>query len=652
MGYNTYLTYLLCIFVYMPAERIRNAIKEVIEPAYCFALYRPAELFPRKDVGNGVPDDVAPNDVEDGLIPEERQKQRVREKQAAIYKAILQECNMMAGLDVVEIDDEYELVIGTSFAASPHTVLWAPTDEYSAVFREVGRKYGLTVPEGPLIVSPDSTDEEIKQPESVPLDAITWVMKRNKQNQEVTPVDINDFTTPKTGNTDIDQYKLELTHEKMNEILEIFVKRIYITAETNLQVYNEHTRKQFPFLPEKKLKDILQGYLVGYFRGDGVKGFDQFYYSGEGMAPMSNPTLHGRAANHLELSIINVLNLLNRDVSMEDILSRLKGEGSQKEVPENGIKPVEMVTESLYFRNDIDFVDLKNAPLEEKTLGEVLKETLFGEKPITNVEELLKIVDPYGTIAHDELNEWLQSIVSYTFSNVSGVEIGTFRDHTKETERELRGSEGITIKLPTSSLPINEKFKVLANGLTCLSEVNGIALAPMWDDIKSYVTRKYKMSSTEKEQELKRIRDTHYLPGSVMQLIDRIMPTEKQLKLVLEGNLEEEQRHLIERKLAAYARYKKIVKYNISAYEEKIKSGKGTTDDLIGYVKAFQEGQIFDDSEMNKGFNIPGVPGLAVTFHFDEKGDTHINMGWLLSVKGLFESWMGAMVKRSEKKGK
>lgn len=619
----------------MPGELIRNAIKGVIKPAYCFALYRPAELNPRKDLGNGVVDDVASDEADDGLTPLQRQRQKEREKQARIYSAILQECNTMAGLDMVDIDDACELVIGTSFAASPHTVLWAPTEEYSAVFREVGRKYGLPVPDGPLIVSPDSTEHNIKQPETVPLDGITWVMKRNKHTQEVTPVDINDFTTPKTGEPEIDQYKLELTHDQMNTVFEVFVRRIYATAETNLQVYNEYTRRHFPFLPEKKLEDILQGYLVGYFRGDAVKGFDQFYYSGEGMAPMSNPTLHGRSANHFETRIINILTLLNRHLSLEEILSRLKEDGK-----------------SQYFRNDIDFVDLKSPPLEEKKTGAVLKDTLFGEKPVTNVEELLKMVDPYGTIAHDELNEWLQSIVSYTFSNFENVSIGTFRDHTRETERELRGSEGITITLPTGHLSTEERFKVLAEGLTCIAEVNGMALAPMWDDIKAYVTRKYILSDEQKDQELQRIQDTHFLPQHVMPLIDRIMPTEKQLKLLLQDNVTEEQQHIIEHKLAAYARYKQMVKYRISTVEEKIKAGQGDTDDLIDYVKAFQEGQIFDDPEMNKGFNITGVPGLAVTFHFDEQGDTHINMGWLLSVKGLFESWMGAMVKRSEKKGK
>ena len=637
----------------MPGELIRNAIKEVIQPAYCFALYRPSELFPRKDVGNGVVDDVASDEVDDGLSPLQRQKQKEREKQARIYSAILQECSMMAGLDLVDIDDTYELVIGTSFAASPHTVLWAPTEEYSTVFRKVGRKYDLPVPDGPLIVSPDSTEHNIKQPETVPLDGITWVMKRNKHNQEVTPVDINDFTTPKTGKPEIDQYKLEMTHDQMNKVFEIFVKRIYVTAETNLQVYNEFTRKHFPFLPEKKLEDILQGYLVGYFRGDAAKGFDQFYYSGEGMAPMSNPTLHGRAANHLEISIVNTLSLLNRNLSLEEILAHLKEEGKQENQEEGDISKDKVGRKGgKYFRNDIDFVDLKSPPLEEKNTGAVLRDTLFGEKPITNVEELLKMVDPYGTIAHDELNEWLHSIVSHTFSNFKNVSIGTFRDHTKETERELRGSEGITITLPTGHLSTEDRFKVLAEGLTCIAEVNGMALAPMWDDVKAYVTRKYILSDEQKDQELQKIQDTHLLPQHVMPLIDRIMPTEKQLTLLLQDNVTEDQQHIIEDKLAAYARYKKMVKYRISTVEEKIKAGQGDTDDLIDYVKAFQEGQIFDDPEMNKGFNITGVPGLAVTFHVDEQGDTHINMGWLLSVKGLFESWMGAMVKRSEKKGK
>ena len=69
--------------------------------------------------------------------------------------------------------------------------------------------------------------------------------------------------------------------------------------------------------------------------------------------------------------------------------------------------------------------------------------------------------------------------------------------------------------------------------------------------------------------------------------------------------------------------------------------------DLLTWMQA---GQLFDDPELNIGYNIPGTPGTAITYSYDENNQLNVNIGWVLSTKGLAELWLGTILKRKERR--
>ena len=708
-------------------DQLRAIIQEVLSPVYCMAKYRPPGLFERKDLGTNKKIYL---DEQGQPLPEESQRYF---EQIDINKSIIEECKQFSDLDVIDINPETEIVIGSSIAASPHTVLWSPYDVYEKIYRESADKFGLYVPVGPIIVTPESTPENIQTPNAVPLDGLVWVFRRNKNNGDVTPVDINDFASLPSGNPDIDKYKLNFDIPTMSKIFEKFARRVHIVSETNLRIFNEYTVKRFPFLPEKTIKDMLQGFLVGYFRGDYIKGLLQHYFSGEGKGPMSNATLHGRGANHYGMDMANTLNLMHHGKNLYQILEWMKDDIPEEvaplveqyiqlalEFPDEEVSGIDevhqenklqhIVRNDNYFRNEIQLIDLAAPPGSDKNTGQILKESLFGQNPKVKIEELLKMVDPFGTIMHDELIVWLHEKLSYYFydqeNEEKDLDISPFRHHTKVTERELRASEGISIRINARGKSFDQRMQILADALARITKFNGEILMPFWEDTKEFITNKYIMNSEEREQEMQLLIVNHALPLEIAPIINQVVPTERQVELAIENKkrqLQEEKSQLkmrleqnirlfntvyasedIMRKSALsviaaqnaefaekmetiddvlnglnaqessittrYHRYKMMLSKKIEKVKSKIASGEGTTDDLIDYATFYQQGQIFDDPKWNTGLNISGVPGMIVTFNAEEDDDVIVNIGWAASTKGLLEGWTGGMVERQEKK--
>lgn len=603
---------------------LRNSISGVLGRTTFFALYRPGvgELVRRDSLTKG------PSSDEDEQMSSE---EIAKIKEIEIFRNIFSECEPFGSVESVDIDENIELIIGTSTAASRHTLLQVPYAEFDRVYREVAQEFYIHPSVGPLILGKNSSPDHPLPPESVPLDSVTWVMKKNKQTGEITTVDINDFASPLCGDENIDQYRLQLSNEKMTEVFEHVVKQIHISSLTHLRLFNEVIVPKLPFLDEKTLADVLQGFLIGYFRGDKIKAFEQFYHSGEGKGPMSNPTFHMRSAVHLMMESLNKTNLLRRDLSLNTIIDMLR---NQPDV----------------FSSDIEFIDIQASRGDTYTTGQLLQESIGGDNPTTTIEQLLKQIDPFGTVIHDELSCWLRDAIVEKFQDLSPADISEFRDHSGELARELRSSEGITIVLNTQDMSLEEKIHLVAKSFAHVSEIVGERLTPLWEDVREFVVHKYIFSREERNQHLEDIQKKHDLPDSAIQKIKMIVPTEKQLKIIHSQCESESDKTKIERYLQTFKKYATSISSALTESQEKINSGEATIDDLVDYIMQYQQGQVFDQEGFNTGYNIPGVPGLGVTYHFDTGGNTHVNIGWLLSMKGLAELWTGAMLKRAEGK--
>jgi hypothetical protein len=585
------------------------------------------------------------------------------------YQRILADGERLAGYDSVRVNDQTEILIFNTSIPAPHTSYVCTYDEFDRHFRSVSQKYGFPLSSDFLIAGNDSTPEEVVPPEYVPLDMCVWLLRKTTDtngNVLFQPVDIGDFYAPDTGNPEIDKFLLHLGEDTLQEIYEAVGRRGQLATETLLGLYQEVIRKRFPFLPEKKKEDILQGATDGFYRGDRSKKLDQHYYDGLGGGPPSNSTRHYRYQVHTAMDTFNKLNTGSKKKSFEDIRKQMTKDYVEyermMEKDENGTR-IPGPLPRLYLAGDIGLAEMQPDPLDyedykelpenahksykvfvQERQAEVIQELL---KNYTE-EELLKGIDPLASVMHDYLEVWLEDELRVRFARFSP-QIKAFRHHATEYDRELRVNEGAEIIIsPDGQRSGNE---LLAQAMTHLTMFIGEKLYPMWNDVKQYVQEKPILSPDDQSSLLEQIKQKYHLPTDVLVKINELLPTEKQLKLLRQrGDLNESQRNSVETELTSYGQKKAQALELMAHLKGKVDAGVATLSDLKRLLFVFQYAQLFDDPELNKGYNIPGVPGTGMTYHFDEKGNFHLLFGWLMSKKGLAEAWLGAMLKRAQRK--
>ncbi len=551
-----------------------------------------------------------------------------------INESIFNEGLRLAGTDILDIGNGKEILVFNTSVASTHTLLTVTYDEWEESLRRQAEEVGISVPEGILIEGRTSNDIKSSPPTHVPLDMVTWALVRDKETQTYWPCDINDLTSERTGNEEIDKFKLGLTDKQLKKLDLAIVKRNRLAANTLLDLHNNILCQAMPFLREKNEEDLLIGGLSGYYRGDEAKNLDQFDYDHRGKGPMSNPTLHFRITDHFTMKDANILDQENPHLAFLDSIKLL----GQK-YPD-------------YFKGGIDMLAIKPESLAERTWPEILGD--FIKDPRFTPYDLIKSVDPFGSLAHNYLGKWLENELDRIFQYIPHA-TALFADHTEDYERELRVSEGATIRFTSRLKDVKVQNSLTAIGLAEISKWIGRRLYPMWDEVNYYVQNKIVLSKAEKKSYLLDLQRKYALPDEFMQSITRIRPTQKQLEIVRDSIPQDDQRRIkIVKRLDAYSRQRQHVIEAISFLTEKLEQNEGTFDDLIDLLTWIQAGQIFDYSDtgekINQGYNIPGTPGTAITYQYDNTGRLIFNVGWVLSTKGLSELWLGTILKRKERR--
>ncbi|HRN71155.1 MAG TPA: hypothetical protein PLS49_08305, partial [Candidatus Woesebacteria bacterium] len=194
-----------------------------------------------------------------------------------------------------------------------------------------------------------------------------------------------------------------------------------------------------------------------------------------------------------------------------------------------------------------------------------------------------------------------------------------------------------------------------AKALSHIASWIGKELYPMWNDINKLIMYKITMNKDAYAQSVDYLKDTYELPDAFLNTLHFIKPTERQLHILkgrLERNPEENKQYLekIQHTLMRYQSKKEGVKKRIEHLSEQLKSEQGDLQSFIDLLSWMQAGQLFDDPELNQGYNIPGTPGTAITYHYDKNDRFNINIGWVLSTKGLAELWLGTILKRKERR--
>lgn len=558
-------------------------------------------------------------------------------------EAIYHEGVRMAGAESIDIGNNRELLIFNTSAASTHTVLTANYQEWDTTFRKHAKMLGIEVPDGVLIEGRNSTPEQPKVPSLIPLDMVTWVMVHDKNQNTFMPCDVNDLTSSPTGDPNIDQHKLQLADDKLSELYSSISIRNRLAINTILDLHNNVLKAEMPFMRPKEEADLLIGCLSGYYRGDEAKQLRQFEHDHLGKGPMSNPTLHFRITDHFTMEDANILDQHNPSMSFRDSIMRLR-----EQYPS-------------YFGGSIDFAAIKPESLSRDTEGQVLQRFLKDNR--FSLYDLIKTIDPYASLAHEYLSQWLEDELSAIFNDIAHI-VEPFAHHTSDYERELRVSEGASVTFAVRAEDDGTRDKVMSEGFSRISKWIGRKLYPMWSDIQDLVKQKTIVSPDIFEQGINQIIQRYNLPDNIGVAIKQLQPTEKQIKNLrqdVDSSWQDPAKDAklakIDQQLRKYAKRKLRNAKLIQEGTDLIRRGEGTFDDLIGLLTLIQSSQIYDNDglpkeipRLNDGYNIPGVPGTAITYSFYNDHILTINIGWLLSTKGLSELWLGSIMKRQERR--
>lgn len=546
-------------------------------------------------------------------------------------KHLRKEGQMLGGEDVIELSDGKRLIIFNTVAASSHTPLCVPYDEFADVWRKKAEKHNLDIADGILVRGAGSDESKEVPPNAIPLDIITWTMLVDKDNSVIGPIDFGDLVGQEME-MDIDslkKYQLNLHAEsdgvKLLEFYKRFTERLGMSSEVLHELYNEHIRTVMPWLPEKLPKDITSYSMIGYYRGDPVKGLQQHQDDGMGEGPQSNPTAHAR-------SMINL-----RPGNLRAI---------QKEQHWN----TTTINKELQKHKDYFKGSIVNVPIAFHQKEGVVRRDLLQQPRL--LENMIKQIDPYSTVLFEILKDWLVNNL-----RLSSGEVRSFKHHSQLTQEEWRVAEGIEI---LTDQPLDESLYQINLFLGKMYDI--------WRDTRKayeYYVYGFMLDGVEKKdvekraQYIKQAQLNYGLPTEFLESVLQLKPTEKQIakwkKNVdsMQPTDEEESdkkrqatQKRLERFQSAYNFLRKLYENKIKSIERKIESGTASQTDLEERLKLELELQIY--TERDRGYNLPGVPSFGLSFHRDED-KWHIFLSPLLSKKGVAEQWSGYVLMRQER---
>lgn len=637
----------------------------------------------------------------------------------------------MGAVDSIEMTDDGEVTarICSTFASSSHTVFAVPYQKGKEYWEHQIANYGeYEIPKGqPLVVGTEDGHAKF-----LPMQLITWVMLKIRSETAPTgyvmvPIDIYQIAQAQQDGSH--QIKIKglnpaspdeetiypLPEEKIKEVYKAIEKHTNLHTNYLKELYNDYVRTEINkflevegiTLGEKQLVDIANTMALGYFR-------DKKEETGEGGGPQSNGTTHIHTTAYPDLDELRRLiveKVRTEPARVKDLIPIQECPGYSVElmhrvaqwlVSEPGMTDEELVVRlgeepaiediTDWLRKikqwtgdrDIDMDAVKRAVVHQArkvgdtmvsigklfNLGDPVLGNLTFEDPKTFSPELIfKQVDPYSTIFHGAMDDWVKDRLASIFAGteLAGEGITSFVHHTEPHRFNMRMAEGWTVEVKEDDfVRLNEKLNVFLHDMSNL----WVRAHEVWEEWYIHRNEKGERDDTI----LRQLQGEPYsLSTDAISVIKRIMPTDQQLSGWLnKGQLSDIEREKLNRKLKTRRNSELIAR----ARKGIQKGALETRATNVGLYQVLGDWQVVDgnvytkippeqtrdirDTEgkkvgveelrFNTGFNIPGVPGFGITYERIPGGGWKLFICPLLSEKALAEIYAGAVIKRQKGK--
>jgi hypothetical protein len=631
----------------------------------------------------------------------------------------------MGAVDSIEITDDGEAIaqVCSTFAASSHTVFAVPYQKGKEYWENQIAKYKeYLIPQGQDIV----VGTENGHAKFLPMQLITWVMLKVKSDTSakgyvMVPVDIYQIAQAQQDGSH--QVKIKgldpsspdadttytLPEEKVKEIYKAIEKHTDLHTNYLKELYNDYVRieinkyleRENMTLGPKEIVDIANTMALGYFR-------DKKEDTGMGGGPQSNSTTHVHTTAYPDLDELRrliVAKVRAEPVRVNDLVSIEECPGYSLElmhkvakwlVSKPDITDEELVTilgnepeiDNItdWLRNfrqwtgdrNIDKDAVRKAIVHQArkvgdtmvTIGRLFNqgEAVLGRLTFSP-ELIFKQVDPYSTIFHGVMDDWVKEKLASIFAGteLTGTGISSFVHHTEPHRFNMRMAEGWTVEVKDNDfVKLNEKLNEFLHDMSNL----WVQAHDVWKDW--YIHRNEK--GKRYDAILRQLQDEPYkLSLDALSIIKRIMPTDQQLRSWLEQEtLTEIETKQLMRKLGARESDKLITRAHKHIKEGKLETRAAN----VGLYQVLGDwevvnGNVFtqispertrdmrdaegkkagvEELRFNTGYNIPGVPGFGITYERIPGGGWKLFICPLLSEKALAEIYAGVVIKREKGK--
>ncbi len=409
--------------------------------------------------------------------------------------AIIKEAQQLDPLTVITLNESTELVVGTTFNASPHSPFFVPKESFNQVWQ----------------IEPQQQEQDL--PDYVPLHHVIWVTIRQLQpdgSYVYTQVDSYDLVGARaeTLNTLIPGVNNDQIQTALPTAYEDIAKRAHRSAAALSTLYNELVRPQLNIQLASKLFQLgcattelelfpkrQHAFLAeGIGQSEHIEIGTPFNVQGFGRGPQSVKNKHVQLALYVSIEeieqIIETVNTANPFVSKLEILQAVLNTLQTDETD-----PIYPIRGSLTLR-----------PIEQ------LRD-----------DQILKHVDPYGFIATEVLDPVVKSWLNAHFAQLDpNIQVRKFEDVSSRDQLTQRFATGWEIEIPKT---------MLAQGLALTGEFES-QMYSFWKEIIKQYEQWYRTGSDE---ELKTYIDTLPIEDPrdkiyLLRLIKIVQPTEEQLQ--------------------------------------------------------------------------------------------------------------------------
>lgn len=597
---------------------------------------------------------------------------------------IYTEGERLGAINETRITDDVSAVITSTFPASAHTPYFVSEQESRDSWHKVldARHEHQRDRDEPLMV-----DDAKLPMGHVPAQLITWTMLRLKtgdgpEDFAMAPVDMYQLAHAAQGNP----IKVSWGNQTREIIIpENTLRQIYTSVQEHLamheqyllSVYKQHIVPEINrrmrdegidiSLNDESVRTIAHTMALGYAR-------DLKAQWGVGGGAASNPTGHihttlrpnidamrrlilhhvfaqtpdqatafRRENDFVQLQESSVfdakalfraaLTLQGRDLNMDDFLHEASSSTDVQKLYEY-LK----ATCGWGGQADLDIHAIQSAIAQKifqvnTVLGKMKSVFAHGEpvlggfrfEDVDNVSPhmLFKQVDPYATMFHEIMDEWVQRKLGNAFHASAGEAptITSFHWDKKEYRFDMRVTEGWEIRVPQGSMA---EVQVQLNAFLAKMNV-------LWQESQS-AWEQWKVRKDETL--LCALQKNHNLPDTAIDAIKRIHPTDQQLRawiqdidpttepdvyVRLTNLLERRTRPEFRRRLA-----KNIVNHRDTAWRV---TAAGFGQIFEGGEQVQVDGET-NESVFNKGLNIPGRPSFGIFYE-------HANGGWIIRIHPL-----------------